>query len=330
LLPEALFSMIYLVVCKRHDLTETDTMAGGRPLTLMDGISKPGYRRLGVLLFLPLLLQACVSSGTHKRTEAQLASSRAREVEIQEELTEELRRRDDREAQLNNRIRELEAEIEAYIEEVGMARRETLRTREQLSETETEVQRLRSMLSARGAEAQELQDRLDQLSAIEEEVRETNRIYEDVTRRFRSQIESGRLSVAITQGRMVINLPQDILFASGSATLGRDGRRTVSEVAEVLSSILGRRFQVEGHTDDDAISTAEFPSNWELSSARALSVVKLLVESGVAPQALSGAAYGEFDPVADNESQEGKRLNRRIEIVMLSNLDVMTDADSGG
>ncbi|NNF29617.1 MAG: OmpA family protein, partial [Gemmatimonadetes bacterium] len=155
---------------------------------------------------------------------------------------------------------------------------------------------------------------------------ERNAIYENVIGRFRSLIEAGQLSVSIDRGRMVINLPQDILFPSGSATLNADGRGTLSEVGAVLTTIEDRRFQVEGHTDNVPISTARFPSNWELSAARALSVVNLLQNSGVPPERLSGAGYGEYQPVASNDDADGRRLNRRIEIVMLPNLDVISNA----
>jgi chemotaxis protein MotB len=140
-------------------------------------------------------------------------------------------------------------------------------------------------------------------------------------------IDGGQLAVAIVRGRMVIQLPQDVLFASGSATLGAEGRRTLSEVGSVLADLGDRTFQVEGHTDNVPIATAQFPSNWELSSARALSVVRVLVEAGVPSTNLSGAGYGEYQPVAANDDQAGRRLNRRIEIVMLPNLDVIAESE---
>ena len=105
--------------------------------------------------------------------------------------------------------------------------------------------------------------------------------------------------------------------------------RGVELVLQFVDQVQDRRFQVEGHTDDRPISTAQFPSNWELSAARALSVVKLLVAQGVSPENLSGAGYGEYHPVAVNETAEGRRLNRRIEIVMLPNLDVIADVNPG-
>ena len=277
-----------------------------------------------------LMAAGCVKKGTHERTLGQLATSRAQEEELSARMQTELERRDEREVRLREQLVGLQKEIDRLIEDLGMSRRETIRREEDRNEARLEAQRLQTLLSARGAQAQQLQTRLDQLAAIEQEIRERNRIYEEVLSRFRSLIDAGRLSVSIARGRMVINLPQDILFASGSASLGSDGRGTLREVAQVLAGIEDRSFQVEGHTDTQAISTVEFPSNWELSAARALSVVKLLVAQGVPAESLSGAGYGEYQPVAMNETAEGRRLNRRIEIVMLPNLDVIADTNSGG
>jgi chemotaxis protein MotB len=189
-----------------------------------------------------------------------------------------------------------------------------------------EVHRLEVLLSDQGTEYERLQERLDQLAAVEAEVRERNQIYADVLGRFRSLIDAGQLGVSIVRGRMVINLPQDVLFASGSATLGAEGVQTLTEVGRVLAELEDRTFQVEGHTDNVPIS-GTFRSNWELSSARALSVVRVLIDAGVPPERLSGAGYGEYQPVASNEDSEGRRLNRRIEIVMLPNLDVIAESD---
>ena len=138
------------------------------------------------------------------------------------------------------------------------------------------------------------------------------------------------MSVTIDRGRMVIQLPQDILFQSGSATLGAEGRSVISQVGSVLADFDDRRFQVEGHTDDVPISTERFPSNWELSSARALAVVRLLTAQGVAPENVSGAAFGEHQPRASNDDRASRALNRRIEIVMLPNLDVIATTQVPG
>jgi chemotaxis protein MotB len=282
-----------------------------------------------VVLALAGVASGCVKKGTHQRTLEELAAERAESEETADRMQTELARRDAREVRLREQMEDLQDEIDRLIEEVGMQERETIRREQARDEARLEAQRLEALLNARGAQAQQLQSRLNQLAAVEQEIRERNQIYEEVLSRFRSLIDAGRLSVSISRGRMVINLPQDILFPSGSATLETGGQGTLREVAEVLAAIEDRRFQVEGHTDTQSISTVEFPSNWELSAARALSVVKLLVREGVDPVTLSGAGYGEFQPVATNETPEGRRLNRRIEIVMLPNLDVIANANQG-
>jgi chemotaxis protein MotB len=309
-------------------LETSQKVAGSRTQEEDVLILKKSGALVAALLLFPQV--GCVQKSTHNRTLAELSTARADREEMAAEYQRELARRDDREARLQGRIDGLQVETDRLIEELGTSRRESLRVQEQLAECQMEIERARNLVDVRGAEAQRLRGRLDQLAAIEEEVRERNRIYEEVLGRFRSLIDAGRLSVSIVRGRMVINLPQDILFAPGSASLGRDGRETLSQIASVLSEFSDRTFQVEGHTDDDPISTAQFPSNWELSAARALSVVKLLVDRGVSPELVSGAGYGEFQPVATNETEDGQRLNRRIEIVMLPNLDVIAQAEVGG
>ena len=296
---------------------------------------RPQVRRsctIRTLLAIGLLLPmaGCVKKSTHRLALSELDAARAEQAEQAARMETELARRDDRETRLRAQLADQQAEIDRLIEDLGRSRRDNLRIQAELEEARLEAQRIETLLSARGAQAQQLQARLNQLSAIEQEIRERNQIYEEVLARFRSLIDAGRLSVSIARGRMVINLPQDILFASGSASLGTDGRGVLVEVAGVLAEIEDRRFQVEGHTDDRPIATAQFPSNWELSAARALSVVKLLVANGVPAQSLSGAGYGEFQPVAVNETTEGRRLNRRIEIVMLPNLDVIAGNNPGG
>ena len=152
--------------------------------------------------------------------------------------------------------------------------------------------------------------------------------YNSMLKQLKSMIDSGKLKVRIVRNKMVIELPEAVLFASGSAKLKPDGVRVLAELGPVLASIKGREFQVGGHTDNKPIRTKRFPSNWELSGARALDVGKLLVEYGVPANRLSAAAYGDTQPVADNDTPEGRALNRRIEIALQPNLDELPDLSS--
>lgn len=279
--------------------------------------------RSSVLLMLLLvpLATGCVRKSTYNQ-----ALVDAREVEIG--LRQDLQSAWDREDDLEAEIAELEAVIEGLEADIEDLERQRRELQNRLGLAAEEVHRLEVLLSDQGTEYERLQERLDALSAVEAEVRERNQIYEDMLGRFRSLIDAGQLAVSIQRGRMVINLPQDVLFASGSATLGREGVQTLSEVGGVLAELGDRVFQVEGHTDNVPIGPgAAFASNWELSAARALSVVNVLIDAGVPPEGLSGAGYGEYQPVASNDDREGRRLNRRIEIVMLPNLDVIADSD---
>lgn len=121
---------------------------------------------------------------------------------------------------------------------------------------------------------------------------------------------------------LVISLKDSILFAPGSADLSPTARKTLDRLTQQLTSAMGgasRPIRVEGHTDNTPITTARYPSNWELSTARATNIVRYLVASRrFSPQMLSAAGYGQFKPVENNSSIEGKQKNRRVDIVILN------------
>ena len=152
--------------------------------------------------------------------------------------------------------------------------------------------------------------------------------FHELLERFGELIDAGTLEVKIVEGRMVVQMATDVLFASGQATLSDDGATALDQVAAVLAQLPERVFQVEGHTDDVPIRTQRFPSNWELASARALGVTRRLIGGGVAPERISGASFGEHRPVASNETREGRAANRRIEIVVVPDLTDLPGAGS--
>jgi chemotaxis protein MotB len=115
---------------------------------------------------------------------------------------------------------------------------------------------------------------------------------------------------------MTVKMKDKILFSSGSARIGKEGKEALTAVAEVLAGIEDKVVRVEGHTDNVPLGRGGFATNWELSTARALAVVRLLQDSGVDPARLAAAGYGEFQPIASNDTPEGRSENRRIEIVL--------------
>jgi chemotaxis protein MotB len=186
-----------------------------------------------------------------------------------------------------------------------------------------------SMLKEKGTLSKALDDakaRLDELRKAEAAAESRAQLFQQFVQKFKKMIDAGQLKVATRGGRLVIQLPNDVLFDSGQTAIKPAGKDALSQVGKVLATVHGRAFQVAGHTDNVPIQTARFPSNWELSTARAVEVVKLLMVQGVDPHGLSAAGYGEFDPIAVNDSQDGKARNRRIEITLQPNLDELVAA----
>lgn len=191
-------------------------------------------------------------------------------------------------------------------------------------------QNVDKLVGERGQLAQALDEaktRLDELRRQKAAAEERAAMFRGLVEKLRSMIDSGQLSVVVRDGKMLIVLPNNVLFDSGRTDIKPAGKTALIAVAAALSGINGRLFLVSGHTDNVPIHTKEFPSNWELSTARAVVVTKLFIESGVAPSSLAAAGYGEFDPVAPNDTPEHKAQNRRIEIELRPNLSELPSVE---
>ena len=229
------------------------------------------------------------------QAEATLSRRDARIVELEQALADE-----------KDKARELGARIDRLVADLAALTRDKSKLQgsvEQMTTALADLERRRAEAEARVQE------------------------FRNLLSRFRALIDAGKLKVRIVDGRMVVVLATDVLFASGSATLSKEGRGAVSEVARVLASIPRRTFQVEGHTDAVPIATAQFPSNWELAAARAITVTRAMVESGLAAARVSAASYADGRPVASNDSAEGKAQNRRIDITIVPDLAALPGFD---
>lgn len=123
------------------------------------------------------------------------------------------------------------------------------------------------------------------------------------------------VSVAAGQRGITLRIDDNLLFSSGQATLTAQGREVLSGLRETLERFDGD-ISVEGHTDDIPIATAQFPSNWELSSARAIAVLRYLSELGVPSQRLRAVGYADTRPMERNDSIQGRAANRRVELLL--------------
>ncbi len=176
------------------------------------------------------------------------------------------------------------------------------------------------------ASEKELADLRKQREAAEKRLQ----AFRDLKQRFAKLVDTGKLKVVFRKGQMILQLPSGILFASGQAELSKEGQTALSEVLNVLAEFKDRRFAIAGHTDTDPIKSRKFKSNWELSTARALTVVQFMIAAGFPATNVSAVGFGEFDPVAANDSEANKQLNRRIEIILvpdLSELPTLTGAE---
>ncbi|WP_339513020.1 flagellar motor protein MotD [Pseudomonas sp. RL_15y_Pfl2_60] len=146
-------------------------------------------------------------------------------------------------------------------------------------------------------------------------------ISESITAAFGDLIASDQLKVRGNELWIEIELSSSLLFSSGDALPSDAAFDIVEKVAKILAPY-GNPVHVEGFTDNQPIHTAQFPSNWELSAARAASIVRMLALDGVSPSRMASVGYGEFQPVADNATSEGRARNRRVVLVISRNLDV--------
>jgi chemotaxis protein MotB len=200
-------------------------------------------------------------------------------------------------------------------------------TQKQLDETTTLAGEMKKRLEQLGQNVTQLTTEKSHLSQALAELAKQKAVadaraaeFRGIVEKLRSMIDAGKLKVIIRNGRMIIALPNDVLFDSGRTNIKKDGQDALAQVAQVLTTIKDRNFLVAGHTDNVPIRTERFPSNWELSTERAVVVTQYLIANNMDPTKLAAAGYGEFDPVVANDTPEHKAQNRRIEIVMQPNL----------
>ncbi|MDD2761894.1 MAG: flagellar motor protein MotD [Methylomonas sp.] len=152
---------------------------------------------------------------------------------------------------------------------------------------------------------------------IMEEKRRLNEVSDEFQRALKPFVESQLVGINKHDFWVELEMNSELLFASGKAELSPKAIPVIEKVAEVVRNV-PNVINVEGYTDNVPISTGIYPSNWDLSSARATSVVKELVKNTISPTRLSAVGYGEFHPVGDNTTEEGRFKNRRVVLVLMS------------
>src|ERR1700722_390029 len=226
------------------------------------------------------------------------------------------------------------SEYDSKAQEADDAKKQVAQLQTQLASDEQQISQLKGSLGM--AQSQAMTDdqkaQLDEAKRAVAEAQEREKLLNDLQTKFKRMIDLGHLKVIKRHGRVVLQLRNDVLFDTGEADVKPDGTKALAEVAGTLRTVGAKRFQVAGHTDTQPITTdkkKEFPTNWELSTARAIAVVKVLPAHGVDPATLSAAGYGPYDPVASNGTPDGMAKNRRIEITLVPNVaDLVKGAQS--
>ncbi len=202
-------------------------------------------------------------------------------------------------------LAEATAQLHARLDELS-----TLLSKAESKSAEVEALRLR---------LQEAADQVSELQQEQQKLRARSDTYDRLVATLRQEIEAGKVKVREGSNRLSVEMTDKVLFDSGSASLNADGEHALRKVGAVLRTVGDRQIVVEGHTDSAPIGgglAERFPTNWELSAARATCVVRFLEDAGVDPARLAAAGYSRYRPVADNATDDGRRQNRRIEIVL--------------
>ena len=225
------------------------------------------------------------------------------------------------------------SEYDAQVQQTEAAKQQVATLQKQLADDEGQIAQLKSTLGMAQAQAMtdEQKAQLEEAKRAVQEAQERQRLLDDLQSKFKKMIDAGHLKVTTRHGRVVLQLHNDVLFDTGSADVKPAGKQALGEVAATLRSVGSKRFQVAGHTDNQPITTdkkKQFPTNWELSTARAIAVVKLLVSEGVDPTTVSAAGYGPYDPVVSNGTPDGQAKNRRIEITLVPNVAGLVAANA--
>jgi len=218
---------------------------------------------------------------------------------------------------LGREVSDLRSRLEAKEGEVSLLSR-------RLHEAEKEAEVLRKGLQICNAEKAQRKEELTRLQRerfeMERMVDEAKKAYEQLKEELKEELQKKEATLVIFKEKVSISLVDRILFPFGRSTLTPQGRERLKKLCKALSSISGREIQVVGHTDPRPIKEeflSKFPSNWELSTGRASTVVRFLEsECGVDPRFLKAAGRAFYEPIASNETEEGRAQNRRVEIII--------------
>ena len=233
-------------------------------------------------------------------------------------------------AEYNVRVTEVEkcqAELGQTQNQLGASHAREDQLKKEREERDDEIARLHADAAKIANNLQATQHEMEVLRRVHAQAEQRNELYRTLVARLRDAIGAGTLAVEVRKGKMLVKLGDAILFDPGQATLKSDGQRALKQVAQALKEIPERDFLVAGHTDNGRSRTRRIASNWDLSTARAVTVVRFLQSEGVDPRRLAAAGYSEFDRARRQRHARRPRQNRRIEVVVMPRIDELPQID---
>ncbi|WP_129127070.1 OmpA/MotB family protein [Geomonas oryzae] len=268
-----------------------------------------------------LALSGCVTSGTYKQKQAE-AENLEKSLKEQRGQYNILMGEND---QLKNDVKRLGGEVAALTGERSALTADKKGLEESLRSTadakNQKISELSRKLGDVEGENKRLKDDIAGLQKQKEEVQKTSKTYGDLLEQMKGEIAKGQVTISELKGKLTVNMVDSVLFDSGKAEVKPEGLVVLQKVVDILKNVKDKAVRIEGHTDNVQIVgqlAKRYPTNWELSAARALNVTRYLQQQGLDPALLAAVAYGEYKPVAPNDTDEGRAKNRRIEIVLVA------------
>jgi chemotaxis protein MotB len=246
------------------------------------------------------VLAGCVSLEAHNETAAQLEKAR----KVLTQAGEEIKSLRQDKVRLEQDKARFQQEAEALKKSLADLEHSTVQAKEEMAKLRTALDTAEREGTAREAKIQELA-----------------RARDDLAKSLEAEIAKNEVSVRQVQDQLAVSMTNQVLFRSGQTEMTPEGVKLLKQVAETLKTVSDKQIRIEGHTDSKGIGHKlrdRYPTNWELSTARAASVVRYLVQEGGLDRAnLTVVGYADTRPVASNDTRAGRQANRRIEIVLL-------------
>jgi chemotaxis protein MotB len=251
--------------------------------------------RRALIFTCSVVLTACVSLETHDETVAKL--EKARKV-----------------------LTQAGDEIKSLKDERSRLAKETEDLKKRLADLEGTADQLRTLDEKMAGLQKDLEAAERERAARDAQIQELTRARTDLAKSLESEIAKQDAAIRLIRDQLAVTMSEQVVFNSGQTTLSPDGQKLLKQLAETLKTVSDKHIRIEGHTDSKGIGPKlreRYPTNWELSTARAASVVRYLVqEGGLGRENLTAVGYADTRPVAPNDTKAGRKANRRIEIVL--------------